>query len=797
MNRPYHHIKKLTLLLCLTVVCSFKTKAQDLSTIKQGFDRYTQTIPHEKVFVHTDRRFYLAGEVIWFKTYTVDANTNAPADMSKVAYVEVLNDKNVPILQGKIELKYGTGNGSFYIPVTAGNGNYRLRAYTLWMKNFSPDLFFEKQLTIVNSLEIPEAPLKQPVLSYDIRFFPEGGQLVNGVNSTVGFKAVGSDGKGADVSGVILGQANDTVARFKSGKFGMGHFSFTPAADRSYKAIVKVANTTVTKDLSSVAANGYVMQVTDGKEQVQIKISSDAAADAEKPVYVLAHQGAAISLAQNIKLNADHSFTLQLDKSKLGDGVNHITLFNADQRPVAERLVFKRPSSLSVKASVQTQYGLRKRVNLDVSATTANDQPQVANMSLAVYRSDSFNGIPDADISSYLGLTSELKGHIESPGYYFANTDTATDAALDDLLLTQGWSRFTWNEALSNLKPTFRYLPEYNGHLITGNVTNSKGLPGRFALVYLAAVSKKVQLYGANAGTTGTLLFNAGNLYGPADLVLQTNPKLDTNTYKININNPFSEEYGADKLPPFYINKTSTALIESNSIGMQALNLYRPERLNTFSAVDSTTFYREKFSTFKLDNFVRFITLEEVLREFTTNANVAKRSGHFHVKVMDPQGYYIDEGKEDPLVLLDGVPVFDLDKAFKVDPLKLQKVDLINQKYFWGPIKTNGILSLTSYKGDHGAIPMDPKALVLDYEGLQQTREFYSPVYDTPEQQKSRLPDQRNLLYWSPNLNTGADGKAQVSFFTSDKAGKYIGVVQGLTAKGLAGSGVFTFDVVK
>jgi hypothetical protein len=127
----------------------------------------------------------------------------------------------------------------------------------------------------------------------------------------------------------------------------------------------------------------------------------------------------------------------------------------------------------------------------------------------------------------------------------------------------------------------------------------------------------------------------------------------------------------------------------------------------------------------------------------------------------------------------------------------MKRLDVVNQRYFWGPIVSDGILSFTSYKTDFGGFELDPRAIVLDYEGMQLQREFYSPVYDTEDQLKSRIPDFRNLLYWSPNLNTGTDGKARATFYTSDKPGKYIGVVQGMAANGQAGRQYFSFEVKK
>jgi len=112
-----------------------------------------------------------------------------------------------------------------------------------------------------------------------------------------------------------------------------------------------------------------------------------------------------------------------------------------------------------------------------------------------------------------------------------------------------------------------------------------------------------------------------------------------------------------------------------------------------------------------------------------------------------------------------------------------------------GPDKEAGILSFVTYKGDLGGFEIDPRAVVLDYEGMQFQREFYAPVYDTPEQQHSPVPDYRSLLYWSPSIRSGLQGKSQVTFYTSDRAGNYIGVIHGLTAEGKAASQFFTFQV--
>src|SRR5471030_1519165 len=229
-----------TLLLFALSFLFTTSRAQVIREVENSFNLYKQTALQEKIYVHTDKTTYLPGEIVWFKVYCVDGYDQKPLNLSKVVYVEVLDNTQAPIIQAKIAMKNGVGNGSLYIPVTVSNGNYKFRAYTNWMKNFSPDFYFEKTITLINPLKSPEPFVQTVANTYDVQFFPEGGNLVAGIASKVAFKAVGQNGKGVYITGAVIDQHNDTVARFRSLKFGMGNFSFTPAANNTYKAVVKI-----------------------------------------------------------------------------------------------------------------------------------------------------------------------------------------------------------------------------------------------------------------------------------------------------------------------------------------------------------------------------------------------------------------------------------------------------------------------------------------------------------------------------------------------------------------------------
>ena len=783
--------------IAITMLFSFNSQAQILNDIQVSFNNYRQDALQEKMFVHTDKGAYLTGEILWFKIYLVDGTYNKPLNLSKVAYVEVLDESQTPVMQAKIELNNGKGSGSIYIPVSLSNGNYHFRAYTNWMKNFGPDYYFDKKITIVNPQIAPVASSKINRPDYDVQFFPEGGNLVNGITSNVGFKAVKRNGSGADFTGAIINQKNDTIVRFQPLKFGMGHFSFTPDASNSYKAVIRVAGgAPVVKDLPAINAHGYVMTVTDnGSGRLQITVKSNTESS-DGSVYLFVHTRNVVKITQRVpQINGTANFIV--DRSALDDGISHLTIFDGDRQPVCERLYFKRPAKnlLIDAASDQQNYGSRKKVNVSVSAKDQSGKQINADLSLSIYRQDAYQTLEPGDITSYLLLSSDLRGNIESPGYYLKNNTTESNEAVDNLMLTQGWRRFQWSDVLKNKPALFSYLPEYNGHIVTGKIINTtSSAPAFDVIAYFGVPGKRVQLFASKSDSLGRILFNTNRLYGPEEIVVQTDTHRDT-TYRIDIQNPFSEQYSKNQLPPFELTTEMQSPLETQNLAMQVQNIYAGTKTRQFyePALDSTGFYGKPDKVYRLDDYTRFTTMEEVLREYIREVNVFHPHNKFEIRAISDKGFL----ESDPLVLLDGIPIFDMNKVMAIDPLKIKRLDVIKDRYFWGPADAEGILSYASYKTDLAGVELDPHAVILDYEGMQLQRVFYSPVYDTDSQVASRVPDFRNLLYWVPTINTNTEGKNQLTFYTSDEEGKYIGVIQGMTDNGETGSQYFTFEVKK
>jgi hypothetical protein len=783
-NKSY--VFKWSGILALQLV-SYAIFSQDIvnDPIVDRFRSYTVKAVQEKLFLHTDKDFYIAGEVIWFKVYYADGTSHQPMEISKLAYVEVLNDKNEPIAQAKISLLPDEKAGSFYLPTSLPTGYYSIRAYTNWMKNFDASGFFERRITVVNTLKNPESTGRSSADSNDyiIDFFPEGGNLVSGIQSKVGFRALNRSGSIREYKGYIIGNNNDTVASFSPFRFGIGHFSFRPMQDNGYRAVVALPDGSVFNGkLPEVHDQGYTMGLEEQPGDlllITVHKKSIGAQNVE-PLLLLGHTRQQPVIAQKGFIGND-SLVFTIDKKKTGKGVTHFTLFNSAGKPLCERLFFTRPAKETLLAigSDQISYAKREKISLRVNA-----QSTTTDLSVSVFYLDSLQRENKSTIVDYMWLSSDLSGNIESPAWYFSN-DPDVDVAADNLMLTHGWRRFNWDNVMTGNQSFIKYLPEINGHLVTGIIKDPRyNKPVPRVEAYLSVPSYPFGFYSSESDANGFLQFDVKNYYGNGRIIAQ--PGLETDTfYRVDILKPFVEPPAGRKYPAFEPASHTKDQLLRRSIGMQSLNIYLGDSLRNFSdpfIQDTLPFYGKAEVTYKLDDYKRFTTMEEVLREYVREVGVGARNESLIFKIFNPEAH--DFYDSHSLVLLDGVALANPDRIFRYDPLKVRKLDVIRSRYVLGHSMFNGIASFSSYEGTFDGYDLNPNLVAIDYAGLQLQRNFYSPAYETKEQLERRIPDFRTTLFWTPAVVTDKTGSASIEFYSSDLTGKYMIVVQGMDKEG-------------
>jgi hypothetical protein len=290
------------------------------------------------------------------------------------------------------------------------------------------------------------------------------------------------------------------------------------------------------------------------------------------------------------------------------------------------------------------------------------------------------------------------------------------------------------------------------------------------------------------------VIFEMKKRYGRAEMILQAKQGEDS-SYQMDVVSPYATSYTDSKLPSLTLPVGAPNTLLEHYVGVQVRNVYTGQQLRKFysPAADSNSFYGDAPFKYMLDDYTRFKTMEEVLREYVKLVFVRKRGNNFYLQVYDEEARKVLE--TDALVLVDGVPVFDVNKLMAMDPLKIRKLEVINNTYIFGNFMYDGILHWMSYEHDLAGYELDARALTVDYEALQLKREFYSPIYTEENKMSNRLPDFRNLLFWEPEIVSNGKQDAELSFFSSDLPGCYAIIAEGITTDGVCGSAVKFFEV--
>jgi hypothetical protein len=729
----------------------------------------------------------------------VDGFWHHPISISKLAYWELLDRYNTPLAKIKIPLQDGCGNGSYQLPQNLNSGTYRIRCYTNWMKNFDACFYFEKQITVINPHQFYKKDTLNKEHARTIRFFPEGGNLVNNIPSTIAFKISDPGNKGVDGYGYVIDDLNDTLQMIRTLRMGIGRFVLTPQSKRSYKAIILLPHAEkIVADLPNAYDDGYVMHLSDSDDhRLRITVQTKGDQLSSGLVYLFVHTRGSIKIVQGNFLRNNQALFI-IDKDDVGDGISHITIFDAEKHPVCERLYFKYPiQHLNIQVSSNKDtYNTREKIETTVN-TKENTSAQPANLSMAVYKIDTLQPVDNMNIENYFWLSADLPETIESPEYYFDPSNQDRGIAIDNLLLTQGWRRFRWEDILQQTKPSFKFLPEYTGHIIMGKIFDSATkMPARNRGVFVASPSSRTIFNAANSDSNGMLRFDMKDFYTNGELIIKPE-KSEDSILSIDVQSPFSDAFSHKPLSFFSFAQMDSVALSEYHKDILVQREYLEPQLGKFSlpAVDTLPFFGKPDVSYLLDDYVRFTTMEEVLREYVAQTNVRNKGGRFEVSIWDRRrGQMLLESA--PLVLLDGVPT-DINKVMSYDPLKVKRLDIVTETYFYGYMSFGGILSFATYSGDLPGFDLDPHSIVMDYAGLEAHREFYSPAYNTREESDSRLPDFRRLLYWQPTIVTDKQGNNTQSFFSSDLPGKYVMVVQGISPDGKIGYGRKTFTVVR
>ncbi len=414
--------------------------------------------PSFRVYLHTDKSRYLTGERVWFKAYGVLHPYNIPDSLSKQLNVALINQDGQYVHYSFFPLDHGTVYGDIRLPDSLQEGSYLLRGYTNLMAHLDDDLYFEKELQVINPIEKNfisrremrqnrrfNSALESKQESYQFAVFPEGGHLVAGLENRVGFKAANMLGAGVEAQGTLVDDGGNKILDFETRHNGMGSFTFTPKKGMGYTATVQFNNGSEKVLALPAARAGAGLQVNRADDHLEISIRNSTGHHTGTPsenMSLLVHTRGVVQLSEEIRLvNGHYATTLPL--RDLPDGITRICLLNEAQMPLAERLVFNYTHDAGNIRLVDTgQAGNGDIISNELVFDSGLPDQVDGSFSLAALASYNDDTTPRGDhIATYLLLTSELAGQVSDPAYYFSNTSNAVEAA-DLLMLTHGWRRF-------------------------------------------------------------------------------------------------------------------------------------------------------------------------------------------------------------------------------------------------------------------------------------------------------------------------------------------------------------------
>ncbi|TDS19124.1 hypothetical protein DFQ03_0841 [Maribacter caenipelagi] len=439
-----HRISLLFLFLFSNILLAQNEIGNNL--VKDKFLKYFE-LPRESAFLHTNKTTYIANEEIWLKGYVYDRHNNKPFNQTTTVHVGLYNADGKKFNDYHFKAGDGYFKGNIAVDSMLASGEYYLRTSTNWMKNFKEDDSFVQKITILNEKPIEKA---KSIKDYDIQFLPEGGKFVQDAPGVMGVKVTDANGYGVRiVEGSVFDKDNTQVARFYTSIFGLGKFNFNPKADVEYVAKIvfddgSVETTTLQKP-SKVGISFNVKNVYDDRFIISLT-TNEATKELikEKQFYLLVHKDGHANRIP-ITFPKNKLFVSKvLNKEVLNKGMNILTLFNLEGKPIAERLIFNHADLFDSKLEVRKLTTDGDSLNIQVKLLDNVNVQQ--NLSVSVLPGNTISYNQKNSIYSALYLKPYVKGFIENPKYYFKDVTPKKENDLDLLLMTQGWSKYDWTD---------------------------------------------------------------------------------------------------------------------------------------------------------------------------------------------------------------------------------------------------------------------------------------------------------------------------------------------------------------
>ncbi|MEM6718517.1 MAG: hypothetical protein AAF611_04290 [Bacteroidota bacterium] len=439
---------------------------QESLKIEDEYNAYFK-LPREGLFLHLNKTSYFTGEEIWFKGYTYDQRNQLSSKATTNINVGIYDAEGNQVKKALFAAENGVTHGNFAVDSTLTAGTYYIKAATNWMKNFKEDDAFIQKIEIITNERITKNKISEEP-RFDFQFLPEGGHIVANTISNIGFKVIDNNGKGVAASGIVYNAEKTQVASFESNTLGMGKFLLQAEKGMQYTAEITLENgNTLTEKLPQIKSQGISLTIqSSSNDKVILDFNTNEETLANYPnknYKILIHQSGKLKLA-SLQFG-DTKKVVSIEKERLFKGVNTITVFDDQQQPILERLFFNDYGIKNIRINAAKLNTIQDSILLSVKELNLKKN---ANVSISVLPEGTESYNPKHNIISNFYLKPHVRGYIENPQYYFHKMNRKKKYELDVLLLTQGWSRYDWEDIFGK-KPRVRHNFD-TGITLTGRV---------------------------------------------------------------------------------------------------------------------------------------------------------------------------------------------------------------------------------------------------------------------------------------------------------------------------------------
>lgn len=881
----------------------------------------------EKVYLHTDKPFYIIGDTIWLKGYLVDATSHKERDAkSCFLYVELIDRKNKVILRKKIKKEEGCFSNFLPIDGEIPEGDYALRAYTNLMRNESEEFFFTRPIKVYENITTSlytnlrfetdkrnrmyaivtlltkngdphqgkrvdymvrtkplknryhkqrtnkagevriKIPLKEELsqyidltmidgdvkinrklhlpdaYDYDVGFYPEGGHLIAGAKQIIAFKAESTTGISPRVTGYVLSQNTDTLARLQSEYEGIGSFCLTVAAEDTLQAVLTDEHGwTKTFRLPPATTSRVALAVEQDDSLLHYRLLvPQGTTPQQDDLSLMIHVRGRIVYTTRF-FGAQLSGSIR--KDSLPEGVVHLTVFKDSDEALTERLVFVRRQEPTLQVAFSgTPTNVRSLVKTGIRLVSDEGVPMRGKFSMSV--TDDFAvGIDkeNENIRSYLLIKSDLRGRVRDPGYYLDNRSPEKERHLDQLMLTQGWRRFSPTSTLRKTAPE-ENTPETKTQkkkvweaetkqIIAGYVKGWFNRPTRKRqeVSIMAPKYNNMQIvstdengyfefshdYPDYTGFSVNLLNERKWMYN-IELVEETFPEVIMDW----------ESASQKKARTSYLTEVRKGLIVQNGEKVYQLPEVLVQGVSPYSEYAYYSIGTERLEQKKGKNALELLNqipevcivglhahdpkgtkniLTESLEEDEWRIGLHLRRPTIGRNHMLSGGYpcrraavYVDghkvlEEKSLEKLKAEDIKYIDiLDRPIVRSKVIQQNDWLFSDDYPWMQRRSRSnrmgggqSIWITSYRNNRGRfVESDGKNAKIVPLSYAKNAQFYAPKYPTEESRRIVNSDQRSTIHWEPDIRLNEKGEAGLSFYTADRPSTYTVVIEGITEEG-------------